>query len=202
MPARQPSAISRLIGRRQQIHRAGGPGVPGHAEAEHEQVAEPEGQAGEKADLGDVDGVQAVVRIDPEPDRAAGKYGGADIVADRVAGEARHRRDAVGHMVLADGSQREEIIEGQRAERADHAQRGERDVVRRDIRQRRQDYAGVDALEGADQGRDRKDDDEEARGDSKPLPADPFLEATPQRGQQSMHSSSRRGGIKVQSRNH
>ena len=74
-------------------------------------------------------GGQPVIRIDPEADRAAGEHGGADVVADRVAGEARQRRDAVGHVLLADGSQREEIVECQRAERADHAQRGERDTA-------------------------------------------------------------------------
>jgi hypothetical protein len=170
--------------------------MPGEAEPEHQQIAEPEGQSGQKADLGDIDGVQPIVRIDPETDRAAGEHGGADVVADRIAGEARHRCDAVGHMVLADGPQCEEIIKCQRAKRADHAQRGEGDVVRRYIRQRRQNHAGIDALEGADQCRDRKDDNEKTSGDTEPLPANPFLEATPQRGQQSMHSSSRRGGNK------
>ena len=162
-------------------------------------VAEPECQAGQKADLGDVDGAEAVIRIDPEADRAAGEYGGADIVADRVAGEARQRRDAIGHVLLADGSQREEIIKCQRAERADHAQRCQRDMGRRNLRQRHQDHAGIDTLEGADQRGDGEGDDEEARGDSEPFPADPFLEATPQRGQQSMHSSSRRGGNQLRS---
>jgi len=97
-------------------------------------------------------------------------------------------------MGLANGSQREEIIEGQRAKGADHAQRGHRDPVRGDIRQRGQDDPGVDALQGPDQRGDRKDDDEETRDDPKPFPADLLLEATPERGQQPMHSSSRRGG--------
>ena len=194
MPARQPMRDQPVHGRRQQVHRGRRPGVQGHAEAEHDQIAEPEGQAREEADLGDVDRAQPVVRIDPEANSAAGKHRGADIVADRVAGEARQRGDAIGHMLLADGPQREEIIEGQRAERADHAQRGERDMVRRQVGQRGQDHAGVDALQGADQGRDRKGDDKEARRDSQPFPADPSLEATPERGQQSVHSSSRQGG--------
>ena len=137
---------------------------------------------------------QAVVRIDPETDRAAGKDGGADIVADGVAGEARQRGDAVGDVLLADGPQREEIIEGQRAERADHAQRGQRNPMRRDFRQRSQDDGGVDALQGVNQMGDRKNDDEETRSDPQPFPADLLLEATPERGQQPMHSSSRRGG--------
>lgn len=171
--------------------------MPGHAEAEHEQIAEPEGEPREKADLGDVDGVEAEIRIDPKSYRAAGEDGGADIVADRVAGETRERCNAVRHVFLADGPQREEVIEGQGAERADHAQRRERDVVGRYFRQRGQDHPGIDAMEGADQGRDRKADDEEARRDSEPFPADPSLEATPKRGQQSVHSSSRQGGNKL-----
>ena len=130
--------------------------MPGHAAAEHEQIAEPEGEAGEEADLCDVDRGQAVIGIDPEADRAAGKDGGADIVPDRVAGEARQRGDAIGDVGLADGSQREEIIEGQRAERAHHAQRGQRDAMRGDVGERRQDDPGVDPLEGAHQMGDRQ----------------------------------------------
>jgi hypothetical protein len=138
---------------------------------------------GEKADLGDVDRAQAVVGINPEADRAAGEYGRADIMSDGVAGEARQRRDTVGYVFLADGPQREEIIERQRTECADHAQRGEGDVAGPYLRQRSQDHAGIDALEGADQRRDREGDDEQARRDPEPFPADPFLEATPERAQ-------------------
>ena len=167
--------------------------MPGHADAEHESVAEPERQAGDEADFRDVDGVEAVIRIDPETDRAAGENRGADIVADGVAGESRQRGDAIGHLRLADGSQREKIIKRQRAERADDAQRCERDPARRYFRHRSQDHAGIDALQRAHQRRDGKDDDENARGDSEPFPADPFREAAPQRGQQPMHSSSRQG---------
>ncbi len=136
--------------RRQLVHRGRRPRVPGHADAEHEDIAEPEGQPGEEADFCDVDGAEAVLRIDPETDRAAGEHGGADIVADRVAGEARQCSDAIGHVLLADGPQREEIIEGQRAERADHAECCERDLSMRNLRQRNQDHAGIDTPQGAD----------------------------------------------------
>jgi hypothetical protein len=67
-------------------------------------------------------------------------------------------------------------------------------AVRGDLRQRRQDDAAIDALQGPNQRGDGKDDDENARSDAEPLPADLFLEATLERGQQPMHSSSRRGG--------
>ncbi|MGY4420352.1 hypothetical protein ACVWY2_002777 [Bradyrhizobium sp. JR6.1] len=96
-------------------------------------------------------------------------------------------------MGLADRTQREEVIEGQRAERPDHAERRERDPVRRDVGQRGEDDTGVDALQGVDQRRDRERDDEHARSDPEPFPADLFLEATPKRGQQPKHSSSRQG---------
>ena len=174
--------------------------MPGHAEPEHEQIAEPEGQPGQKTDFCDVDRVQSVVRIDAEPDGAAGEHGGADIVADAVAGKTGQRGDPVRHVPLADGPQREEIVEGQRAERADHAKCGEPDLHQRLLRQRNQDHADVDALQGAYQRGDRDADDKQARGDSEPFPADPFVKATLQRGQHSMHSSSRQGGSRLERR--
>jgi len=119
----------------------------------------------EEADFCNIDRGQSVIGIDPEPDRAAGKDGGADIVADGVAGEARHRGDAIGDVRLANGSQGEEIIKGQRAERAYHAQGGHRDAMRRDFRQRSQNDPGVDPFQGANQMRDRKNDDEKTRSD-------------------------------------
>ena len=68
-------------------------------------------------------------------------------------------------MGLADGSQRKEVIEGQRAEGAHHAQRGDCDPVRRNIRQRGQDHPGVDALQRPHQMGNCQDDDEETRSD-------------------------------------
>jgi hypothetical protein len=87
-------------------------------------------------------------------------------VADGVAGEARHRGDAIGHVGLANGPQGKEIIEGQRAKRAHHAQRGQRNAVRGDVGERSQDDPGVDPLEGVNQVSDRKTDDEKTRSDS------------------------------------
>ena len=180
MPARQPMRDQPVHGRRQQVHGGGRIGMPGHADAEHEQIAEPECQPGQEADFCDVDRGQPVVRIDAEADRAAGEYGGADIVADGVAGKTRHRRDAIGHVVLADRAQRKEVIEGQRAERPDHAQRGERNLVRRDFGQRGQHQGRVDALQRRDQVHHSQHDDEKTRSDPEPFPADLFLEATPE----------------------
>src|SRR5439155_21398188 len=54
------------------------------------------------------------------------------------------------------------------------------------------------ALEGADQSRDCESNDKEACRDPEPFPADPVLKAPPQPSQQSVHSSSRQGGDKLQ----
>ncbi|MFK4710882.1 hypothetical protein ABIF56_001584 [Bradyrhizobium elkanii] len=97
-------------------------------------------------------------------------------------------------MDLADRAQREEVVEGQRAERPDHAERRERDPMRRDVGERGENDAGIDALQGVNKRRDRERDDQHTRGDPEPFPADLFLETTPKRGQQPKHSSSRRGG--------
>jgi hypothetical protein len=43
--------------------------------------------------------------------------------------------------------------------------------------------SGIDALQGANEGRDRKGDNDEAGGNSHPFPAYPFREAMPQHGQ-------------------
>ena len=86
----------------------------GEAEAQHGDVAEPEGETGDEADLGDLDGVEAPGRIDAVAHRAAGEHAGADIVADRIGGEAGQRRDAVGHVLAADRAQREQVVERQR----------------------------------------------------------------------------------------
>src|SRR5437764_5301165 len=94
------------------------------------------------------------------------------------------------HMYLVEVSQWIKFVVCQRTECTDHAQRGEPDVLRPQFRQCSQDYTSVDIPESADQGRDCKEDDKDARRNSNPFPADPFLEATCERGQHSVHSSS------------
>ncbi|MGX1165268.1 hypothetical protein AB7M16_001534 [Bradyrhizobium sp. USDA 372] len=179
--------------RGQLIHRGGRIWMDGHADRKHEDVTEPEGQARQEADLRDVDRVQPIVRIDPETDRAAGEDRGSDVVADRIGREAGERCDAIGHVLLADRSQCKKIVEGQRTEREEDADRRQADIAAGNLGQRGQDDPGIDALEGPHQRGDREGDDEDARGNSEPSPADPSLEAAFQRGQQSVHSSSRRG---------
>ncbi len=180
------------------VDRGGRLRMPDHADAEHEGVAEPEGEAGDEADLGDVDRREAPVRIDAEADGAAGEDRGADVVADGVAREARQCGDAIGHLRLADGAQREQVVERQRKERAQHAQRGCRDLALRFLRQRRQHDSGVDALQGAEQVHDRDGHDQQAGGDAQPLPADPLREERPSPLNSRCNSSSRQGATVIE----
>ena len=98
------NAASAVEPGRQLIDRGGGFRMTGDAESEHRGVAEPEGQAGQEADLCDVDRVQPPGRIDPIAHRAAGEDAGADIVSDRIAGEGGERVDAIGN--IGDGRSR------------------------------------------------------------------------------------------------
>ena len=102
----------------------------GDAESEHRGIAEPERQAGQKADLGDVDRVQPPGGIDAVAHRAAGEDAGADIVPDRIAGEGGERVDAVGNVGAADRAHREQVIEGQGEIAGGHEQRRQRDLAR------------------------------------------------------------------------
>src|SRR5882724_1796910 len=107
---------------RQLIDRGGSFRMVGNAQAQHRGIAEPEGQPGEEADLGDVDRVQSPGRINPIAHRAAGEDTGADIVADRIGGEGGERVDAVGNVALADRANREPVVEGQREIACRHEQ--------------------------------------------------------------------------------
>ena len=108
----------------------GGFRMPGDAEAEHGGIAEPEGEAGEETDLCDVDRVQPPGRIDAVAHRAAGEDAGADIVADRIGGEAGERIDAVGHVGAADRAHRKPVVEGEREIAGGDEQCGKRDLAR------------------------------------------------------------------------
>src|SRR5215831_5765734 len=90
---------------RQLVDRRGGTGHKRDPEAEHRRIAEPEGQPGDEADLGDLDRRQALRRVDAVAHRAAGEHACPDIVSDGVAGEGRERRGRVGHLLAADRAQ-------------------------------------------------------------------------------------------------
>ena len=119
----------------------------GDAEPEHRGIAEPEGEAGEKADLGDVDRVQPPGRIDAVAHRAAGEDAGADIVADRIGGEGGERVDAVGNVGAADRAHREQVVEGQREIAGGDEQRRQRDLARLGALDRLDHLVDVDAAE-------------------------------------------------------
>ena len=104
--------------------------MPGDADSEHRGVAEPEGQSGQEADLGDVDRVQPPGRIDPIPHRAAGEDAGADIVSDRIGGEGGERVDAIGNMVMTDRAHGKQVVEGEGEITGRHEQRGQRNLPR------------------------------------------------------------------------
>ena len=144
----------------------------GDAEPEHGGVAEPERQAGNEAELGDLDGVEPPGRVHAVAHRAAGEDAGADIVADRIAGEPAERGDAVRHVMAADRAQREEIVERQREIAEGDEQRGEQDVARVGPAKRLQDIFRFDAVQGLEQHKDRDRDDRETDRDADPAPAD------------------------------
>src|SRR5262249_58567666 len=76
---------------RQLIDGGGGERRIGDAEPENGGVSQPEGQAGDEADFRNLHGGQSPGRIDAVANRAAGEYARADIMAHRIAGEARER---------------------------------------------------------------------------------------------------------------
>ena len=99
--------------RRQLVDRPGGLRMIGNTETKHGGIAQPEGQAGDETDLRHLDRIETIRRIDAVTHGAAGEYGCADIVADRIAGEAGERGNAIGNFSAADGSQGKPVIKGQ-----------------------------------------------------------------------------------------
>ena len=117
----------------------------GDAQSQHRGIAEPERQAGQKADLGDVDRVQSPGGIDAIAHRAAGEDAGADIVPDRIAGEGGERVDAVGNIGAADRANREQVIECQGEIARGHEQRRQRDLAGLGLLDGLDDLVDVDA---------------------------------------------------------
>ena len=102
----------------------------GDAEPKHRGIAKPEGQPGQKADLGHVDRVHPPVGVDAVTYRTPAKDAGADIVADRIAGEGSKRIDAVGDVAAADRADCKQIVERQGEIAGSDEQGGEGDRVR------------------------------------------------------------------------
>jgi hypothetical protein len=161
--------------------------LPGHAEAEDRDIAEPEGEARDEADLGDVDGGEAPAGIDAVAHGAAREHRGADIVADRIAREAAQCCGAIGHVAATDGAQREQVIKGQGEVAERDEQAGQRDVAVADALQRDDDLVGVDAVQHPVQHGHGDDDDYEAEEKSDPIPANPLVEEPIDRTQRLEH---------------
>ena len=168
--------MQRLIASRQLIDQARGLRVIGDAESEHGGIAEPEGQACHETDLRHLDGVETVGRIDAVAHRAAGEYGGADIVTDRIAGEAGKRRDPIRDFLAPDRAQREQVVEREREIAAGDERGGGGDVARLGRLQRSDHLIDIDVAQHVDQHHHRHGDDGEAEQHADPIPADCVLE--------------------------
>ena len=93
------------------------------AEAEHRCVAQPEGQSGDEAELGDIGGGQPPAGIDAVAHGAPSEDACAHIVADRIAAEASERGRPIRHITSSYGAEREQVVERQREIAARHVQR-------------------------------------------------------------------------------
>ena len=141
----------------------------GDAEPEHGRIAEPERQPCEEADLGDVDRVQPPGGVDAIAHRAAREHAGADIVPDRIGGEGGERVDAVGNVIMADGSDREQVIEGQGEIARGDEQAGEQDLTRFGLLDGIEDVVDIDAAEHVEEHVAGDPDDEDADRNSHPV---------------------------------
>src|SRR4029434_9792200 len=104
----------------------------GQSEAQSAQIAEPERQPGDEADLRHLDEAQSPWRIDPQTHRATAKQADTQAMSNRRGGEARESGNGVWHLAPADGTQGEVVIEGERAVTDENKSAGsERGVKRR-----------------------------------------------------------------------
>ena len=158
-----------------------------HADPEQGGVAEPEGEPGNKADLGDFDDAQAPGGVDAVAHGAAGEDARANIVSDRIAGEARERRDAIRHVGAADGAQREQIVEGERhiAGGDEEARNGEGPPVGR--LERVEQRLDVEVAQDVIEHNHRHYNDGEAQREANAAEADVSLEEMHRRAQPLRH---------------
>jgi hypothetical protein len=141
-----------------------------HAGSEHGEIAKPERQPGKETDLRNVDDAQSELRINAVANGAAGKGSRADIMPDRIAREARQRRDPVRHVVCLDGAQCKQVVAGERAigasdeeHRRSNVGAGHRPKVDRYPR-------GVDIAQQMGEHIDGCRDDRRAERESDPVP--------------------------------
>ena len=147
----------------------------GDAKPQHSRVTEPEGESSNEADLGDCDRVEAIGRIDAVAHRAAGQDAGADIMPDRIAGEACQRCGTIRHVPAPDRAQSEEIVERQREIAGGDAERGPHDVVPVGIPQRIHQVVEVDVAQVVIERHNGQSDNGSAESDADPAPADFFI---------------------------
>src|SRR4029079_19425151 len=103
----------------------------------------------DKTDFRDLDRVEAGGRIDAVAHGAAGEDRGADIVADRVAGETRERGGAIGDFFAADRTQRKPVVKCEREITRGDKQPGGDNVAHRRGVQRLHDLANFDLVQNA-----------------------------------------------------
>ncbi len=172
-----------------------------NAQTQHGGVAEPEGQPGDEADLGDLDDGKAPAGIDAVAHRTAGKDAGADIVADGVAGESRQCGDAIWHLGTADRAQREQVVERQRQIAGGDEQSGKNE--RRPIGrfQRVDQRVGIDVAQDAVKHHRGDRDDGQAERDADPAPADLAAEKMRGPAQLLQHTAFRTGRLRIHREN-
>ncbi len=81
------------------------------AEAERRDIAEPESESGQKADIGHAHGADAAAGIDPVANDRRYQRNRSDPVRDRIAGKARKCRNTVGNVFASHGMQRKPVIQ-------------------------------------------------------------------------------------------
>ena len=162
--------------------------MPGKPEPEHCDVAKPKRQTRDKADPGDLDGIEPPARIDAIAHRTAREDAGANVVADRIRGKAGQRGDTVRHIVAPDRAQRKQIVKRQGEIPSSDQQRGYTDIPVFHRRHRGQQLRDVYVVELAVQHHRCNSDDGDAQDKAYPVPTDLLIEE-PRHRAQPMHSS-------------
>ncbi|HEY4985736.1 MAG TPA: hypothetical protein VII39_03880 [Bradyrhizobium sp.] len=119
-PRKQRERQQPVDPRRQMIDHADGHRLVEQTDPERGHIAEPECESGQKADIRDAHGADAVSRIDPVTNDRRYQRNSSNPMRDWVAGETRKCRDAVGNVLAPHRVQRQPIIECDTAVRRRH----------------------------------------------------------------------------------
>lgn len=161
------------------VHGRGRFRVNGDAEPQNGDIAQPEGQAGNEADLGDINRPEPPGRIDAIAHRTAGKDGEAHIVPHRIGAEPGHGGDAIGHVLLVDGAQGEPVIQGQGGIGAGHHEKGDGHMHRVLRRERLGHIRPGEILKHVIEHPARKADDDEGENETEAMKANPIAQERP-----------------------